>query len=200
MVRLRLSAFGADKAAISAELDSYFQQFKERVKAHLVIDEDIPMELAVGRLLKQKGKTLATAESCTGGYIAHLITSHPGASAYYKGSVVSYDNAVKQNLLHVPAATLESSGAVSEATVSQMATEVRVLMGTDYAIAVSGIMGPDGGTAEKPVGLVWMAIAGPGKIQAQQFNFRYDRRRNIEMTAHQALNLLRIFIVDNLTV
>lgn len=197
MVRLRLSAFGTDKASLGTELDTYFDELKERVKAHLVIDEDIPMESAVSRLLISSGKTLATAESCTGGYIAHLLTRHAGASAYYKGSVVSYDNAVKQQILHVPETTLQTKGAVSEETVRQMAAEVRVLMGTDYSIAVSGIMGPDGGSAEKPVGLVWVAVAGAGGMLTRQFNFRYDRTRNIEMTAYQALNLLRIFIAGN---
>lgn len=198
MVRLRLTAFGDDKSKLDADLDKYFSQFKERVKEYLVIDEDIPMEQALARLLKQSGATMATAESCTGGYIAHLITSQPGASAYYKGSVVSYDNAIKEKLLHVPQQTLQTVGAVSEETVRQMAAEVRKLLDTDYALAVSGIMGPDGGTAEKPVGMVWVAVASKDEVMAKLFNFRYDRRRNIEMTAMNALNLLRIFIKDNL--
>jgi nicotinamide-nucleotide amidase len=198
MVRLRLTAFGDDRSKLDAELDKYFSLFKERVKEYLVIDEDIPMEQALARLLKQSGSTMATAESCTGGYIAHLITSQPGASAYYKGSVVSYDNSIKEKLLHVPEQTLQTVGAVSEDTVRQMAAEVREIMGTDYALAVSGIMGPDGGTPEKPVGMVWVAVASKDEATAKMFNFRYDRRRNIEMTAMNALNLLRIFIKDNL--
>ena len=198
MVRLRLTAFGDDKSKLDAELDKHFSQFKERVKEYLVIDEDIPMEQALARLLKQSGSTMATAESCTGGYIAHLITSQPGASAYYKGSVVSYDNSIKEKLLHVPLQTLQTVGAVSEDTVRQMAAEVLDIMGTDYSLAVSGIMGPDGGTAEKPVGMVWVAVASKDEVMAKLFNFRYDRRRNIEMTAMNALNLLRIFIKDNL--
>lgn len=198
MVRLRLTAFGDDKSKLDAELDKHFSQFKERVKEYLVIDEDIPMEQALARLLKQSASTMATAESCTGGYIAHLITSQPGASAYYKGSVVSYDNSIKEKLLHVPQQTLQTVGAVSEDTVRQMAAEVLDIMGTDYSLAVSGIMGPDGGTPEKPVGMVWVAVASKDEVTAKLFNFRYDRRRNIEMTAMNALNLLRIFIKDNL--
>jgi nicotinamide-nucleotide amidase len=197
MVRLRLTAFGSDKTVLQKELNTLFQSLKEKVKEFLVIDEDIPMELAVGRLLQQKGKTLATAESCTGGYIAHLITSHPGSSAYFTGSVVSYDNAIKQRILHVTPETLETSGAVSEATVKQMARSVLDIMQTDYAIAVSGIMGPDGGTPEKPVGMVWVAVANKEKMITKQFNFRFDRRRNIELTSTHALNLLRVFLVDN---
>ncbi len=197
MVRLRLTAFGSDKTVLQRELNTLFQLLKEKVKEFLVIDEDIPMELAVGRLLQQKGKTLATAESCTGGYIAHLITSHPGSSAYFTGSVVSYDNAIKERILHVSPETLETAGAVSEATVKQMARSVLEIMQTDYAIAVSGIMGPDGGTTEKPVGMVWVAVASKEKMITKQFNFRFDRRRNIELTSTNALNLLRVFLVDN---
>lgn len=197
MVRLRLTGFGADKQQLDKEIDEQFALFKEKVKEYLVVDEDLPMEQVVGRMLKSSGKTLATAESCTGGYIAHLLTSHAGSSAYFTGSVVSYDNRIKKELLHVPAETLETAGAVSEATVLQMARSVQQLMNTDYAIAVSGIMGPDGGTAEKPVGMVWVAVADRDKTIAKVFQFRFDRRRNIELTATNALNLLRIFILEN---
>jgi nicotinamide-nucleotide amidase len=168
----------------------------------MVTDEDISIQEAVGRLLESKGKTLATAESCTGGYIAHLITSIPGSSHYYKGSVVSYDNAVKINTLHVAPETLKSDGAVSEATVRQMIQGALALLDTDFAIATSGIMGPDGGTPEKPVGTVWVAVGNRNRdhqsILTQKFSFRFDRQRNIELTATNALNLLRKFIVDTI--
>ncbi len=197
LLRLRLTAFGSDKTQLQQEIDAQFNLFKERVKDFLVTDEDIPMEMVVGNLLKQTGATLSTAESCTGGYIAHMLTSHPGSSAYFKGSVVSYDNDIKQRVLHVSAETLQTKGAVSEETVQQMARSVLALMQTDYAIAVSGIMGPDGGSPEKPVGTVWIAVAGKEKMVAKQFHFRFDRRRNIELTSTNALNLLRIFIIEN---
>ncbi len=196
MVRLRLTAFGFDKSILQGEISTCFQSLKEKVKDFLVVDEDIPMELVIGRLLKEKGKTMATAESCTGGYIAHLITAHPGSSAYFIGSVVSYSNTIKERLLNVSDEMLHTVGAVSEATVQQMAKSVLTLMQTDYAIAVSGIMGPDGATAEKPVGMVWVAVANKDKVITKQFNFRFDRRRNIELTSTNALNLLRIFIIE----
>jgi len=197
MVRLRLTAFGEDKNKLETELNHHFDQLKKAVAVYLVIDKDIPLELAVGKLLKEKGCTVATAESCTGGYIAHLLTSHAGSSAYFTGSVISYDNTIKERVLHVSKQTLETLGAVSESTVQQMAKSVLSIMQTDYAIAVSGIMGPDGGTAEKPVGMVWVGIADKNRVITKQFNFRFDRRRNIELTANNALNLLRSFIVDN---
>jgi nicotinamide-nucleotide amidase len=196
MVRLRLTAFGFDKNALIKEIDRHFELFKEKVADYLVIDEDLPMEQVVARLLKENGKTLATAESCTGGYIAHIMTAHPGSSVYFTGSVVSYANRIKESILHVPEETLQTVGAVSEDTVKQMARAVRELMQTDYAIAVSGIMGPDGATPEKPVGMVWVAVADQDRVKTQLFNFRFDRRRNIELTATNALNLLRIFIKE----
>jgi nicotinamide-nucleotide amidase len=197
MVRLRLTGFGFDKTILQQEINQLFQSLKTEVAEYLVTDEDIPIELAVGKLLSRRGQTVATAESCTGGYIAHLLTSHAGSSAYFMGSVVSYDNSIKQKVLGVTAETLATAGAVSEETVQQMVRSVLSIMQTDYAIAVSGIMGPGGGTAEKPVGMVWIAIAGKEKLVTKQLNFRFDRRRNIELTATNALNLLRSFIVDN---
>lgn len=195
MVRLRLTATGKDAAVLEMELSGYFQQLLERTKDYLVIDEDIPMELVIGKLLKERNQTLTTAESCTGGYIAHVITRHSGASAYYTGSVVSYDNSIKERVLHVSSETLQTVGAVSEDTVRQMAVAARNMMQTDYAIAVSGIMGPDGGTATKPVGTVWVAVASAEKTVTQIFHFRFDRARNIELTATNALNLLRQVIL-----
>lgn len=198
MVRLRLTASGANETILENELSGYFNQLLERTKEYLVIDEDIPMELVVGKLLKERKQTLATAESCTGGYIAHVITKHSGASAYYMGSVVSYDNRIKESVLNVASTTLNTVGAVSEETVREMAASVRKLMHTDYAVAVSGIMGPDGGTGTKPVGMVWIAVASAEKTVTQLFNFRFDRARNIELTATNALNLLRQLILGKL--
>ncbi len=194
MVRLRLTASGDDKKLLTEEINVHFEAFKQKVKDYLVIDEDLPIHSLIGRLLKDRGQTVSTAESCTGGYIAHLITSIPGASAYFKGSVVSYDNSVKTSVLDVSETTLATFGAVSEETVIQMAKRVREIMQTDYSIAVSGIMGPDGGTVEKPVGKVWIAIANKQEITTKSFDLRYNRERNIELTAINALNLLRIAI------
>ncbi len=195
MVKLRLSAAGNDQKTI-AELEALFDMLKQQVSDVMVIDEDISLQEAVGRLLKSQNKTMATAESCTGGYIAHLITSIPGSSNYFKGSVVSYDNEVKEKMLNVSRRTLETSGAVSEETVIQMIKGALQNLKTDFAIATSGIMGPDGGTTEKPVGTVWIAVGNREKVRTHVFHFRFDRQRNIELTAHNGLNMLRKFISE----
>jgi nicotinamide-nucleotide amidase len=197
IVRMRLTAFGFDQEALQKQIGTLFLAFKEKVKEFLVVDEDISMELFIARLLKEKNETLSTAESCTGGNIARLITANTGSSAYYKGTVVSYANEVKKNVLHVKEETLRAAGAVSEETVQEMARSVRLIMQTDYSIAVSGIMGPGGGSEAKPVGFVWVAVANKDRVMTKQFQFRYDRARNIEMTSYNALNLLRIFINEN---
>jgi nicotinamide-nucleotide amidase len=195
MVRLRLTATG-EKKIIEQELDKQFSQLKEEVKEFLVTDEDSPMEVVVGKLLKEQNKTVTTAESCTGGYIAHLITSVPGSSNYFKGSVVSYDNSIKENILHVKEKTLQTTGAVSEQTVMEMLQGALKIMKTDYGIAVSGIMGPDGGSEDKPVGTVWIAVGNDRRIETKKMHFRFERLRNIELTAINALNLLRSFILQ----
>jgi nicotinamide-nucleotide amidase len=195
MVRLRLTATGDDKKVLEEELQQQFDTLKKLVAEWTAIDEDLTMPQAVGKLLKQRNQTVSTAESCTGGYIAHLLTQEAGASAYFKGGIVSYANEVKEEVLHVNPQTIATAGAVSEETVKAMAAGALESLHTDYVIATSGIMGPDGGTAEKPVGMVWIAVGNRQKIIAQQFNFRFDRQRNIELTATNALNLLRKFIV-----
>jgi len=197
MVRLRITGSGDDAAQLEKELDSQFVQLKALVQEWLVTDQDVTLQKALSNLLRSKNKTMTTAESCTGGYMAHLITAIPGASNIFKGSVVSYDNDVKTRILHVAPETLQAVGAVSEEVVREMAAGALAEMQTDYAVAVSGIMGPDGGTPEKPVGLVWVAAGNANKIVTQKFQFRFDRQRNIEMTAVQALNLLRKFINEN---
>ncbi len=198
LVRLRLTGHGANKSELSIQLDNLFQSLQSVVKDILVADEDIPIEAAIGKVLLEKNKTMCTAESCTGGYIAHKLTEISGSSTYYYGTIVSYDNSIKQNVLKVNADTLQNFGAVSEETVKEMAVNAIKLMNTDFSVAVSGIMGPTGGTSEKPVGLVWIAVASKeGKVEAKSFNFRFERRRNIETTATNALNLLRKFILEN---
>jgi nicotinamide-nucleotide amidase len=197
MVKLRLTATGDNKEQLEKELNDQFEQLKVLVKHFLVTDTDEGLEVVVGQLLKATGKTMATAESCTGGYIAHLITSVAGSSAYYNGSVVSYANKVKENILGVPHETLQTVGAVSEDTVLQMVKGAIEKLNADYAVATSGIMGPDGGTADKPVGTVWIAAGNKDSVIAKQFNFRFDRERNIRQTAHTALDFLRKFILTN---
>lgn len=197
MVRLRITGWSTNKAQLEQELDREFATLKKLVQEWLVIDEDASLPMALSKLLRSKNKTMATAESCTGGYIAHLITAIPGASNIYKGSIISYDNEVKINQLQVSPIILQKMGAVSEEVVTEMAAGVLAKLNTDYAVAVSGIMGPDGGSPEKPVGTVWIAAGDKQKLVTQKFQFRFDRDRNIEMTATQALNLLRKFIVEN---
>ncbi len=196
MVRLRLTIHGEDPGTLNHLLQERFDTLKRLVTEWMVADEDISIQEAIGRLLKSRGQTLGTAESCTGGYIAHLITSIPGSSHYFKGSVVSYDNEVKENLLHVAPETLTRDGAVSQATVEEMVKGALTQLNTDFAIATSGIMGPDGGSLEKPVGTVWIAVGNHQNIHAQKLSFRFDRQRNIELTATNALNLLRKFILS----
>ncbi len=194
MVRLRLTGVSQEKEVIETSLDQQFAILKKLVAEYMVTDEDDAIHIAVSKILKKKNITLSTAESCTGGYISHLLTSEPGASSFFLGSVVSYSNSVKENVLGVSQQTLNTAGAVSEETVQQMVKGVLALLKSDVAIAVSGIMGPDGGSVDKPVGLVWVAVGDHEKISTQKFNFRFDRSRNIELTANNALNLLRKFI------
>lgn len=196
MVRLRLTMHG-NSATAESELEKVFTVLKEQVQDVLAVDEDVPFEILLGRLLKAKNKTVSTAESCTGGYIAHLVTSVAGSSDYFKGSVVSYANSIKENVLHVNNATLSSVGAVSEETVKEMVHGVLEVMQTDYAVAVSGIMGPGGGSGEKPVGTVWFAVGNAEKIETKKMHFRFERKRNIELTAVNALYLLCMFIKNN---
>lgn len=195
MVRLRLTARGEEITQVEKWLNPYVEKLKDLLNDILVTDEDEGLAITIGKILKSKNKTLATAESCTGGYIAHLITSIAGSSAYYKGTVVSYANEAKINLLNVSDETLRQSGAVSEDTVIQMVNGVLEKMNTDFALATSGIMGPDGGTDDKPVGTVWIAAGNNREVVTHKLFFRFDRERNIEMTAHAALNLLRKFIL-----
>ncbi len=197
MVKLRLTAKGENRNALEKQLNDQFEQLKLLVKEWLVTDRDDGLEVVIGKILKEKNKTMATAESCTGGYIAHLITSVPGSSVYYKGTVVSYANEVKENILGVRHSTLEEVGAVSEETVIQMIKGVIEKLNVDYAVATSGIMGPEGGTKEKPVGMVWIAAGNEDRIIAKEFHFRFDRERNIRQTAHTALDFLRKFILAN---
>jgi len=197
MVRLRLSSTGFNKEAIDKEVDDLFAILQTAVKDYLVTNEDEPMEDVLAKLLLQRKKSVSTAESCTGGYIASLLTAKAGASAYYDSSVVSYSYKAKEDLLGVKKDTLETLGAVSEEVVIQMAKGALKNTGTDYTIAVSGIMGPGGGTEDKPVGTVWVAVGDNKKIVTHKFYFRFDRERNIMLTAMNALNLLRKFILEN---
>jgi len=196
MVRLRLTGISTDNELLTHEINKKFEDLKKLVGNWLAADADMTIQEVVNDLLRKHGKTVATAESCTGGYIAHLITSQPGSSSVYHGSVVSYANTAKESLLGVKPDTLKQFGAVSEQTVTEMAQGLIKALGTDYAIATSGIMGPDGGTAEKPVGTVWIAIGKRDKVKAFKQQFRFDRQRNIELTSFTALNLLRRFILE----
>ena len=196
IIRLRLTARGDDEESLKALLDQNFNELKKHTAEYAFTDEDIEIEEVVGRLLVKAGKTMATAESCTGGYVAHLITSVPGSSRYFQGSLVSYSNDIKRDLLNVREDNLKRRGAVSEQVVSDMALNAMGLFDVDYTIATSGIAGPDGGTEEKPVGTVWIAVATPVRLTTREFHFgsRTGRKQIIERAARAALNMLRIEI------
>ncbi len=186
-VRLRLTARGE---AVK-RLGEYYGGLKTVLNGlNYTEGEEGALEKQFGEILRDKGVTISTAESCTGGYIAHLITSVAGSSAYFKGSVVSYANEVKIKVLGVNPSDIEARGVVSETVVIQMAEGVRKLLGTDYAVSTSGIAGPDGGTPEKPVGTVWIGVATPDKTFARKFVFSFTRERNIAKAAAKALELV----------
>ncbi len=195
LVRLRLSARGADKAMLKRSIDEQVKKLQGIISQHIYGYDSETMEQIIGKLLIEQGKSVVTAESCTGGYIAHAITRIPGSSAYFKGSVVAYSNEIKEEFLGVQHETLVKYGAVSEETVKEMATNARIKLHADYAISISGIAGPDGGTEEKPVGLVWIAVASAENIIAQKFQFGNIRMVNIERASVTALNMLRKEII-----
>jgi len=197
MVKLRLTSSSDNRHELEKEMNHYSEKLKQLVADYFVTDIDEGLEKVIARLLTQKSKTLGTAESCTGGYIAHLITSNAGSSEYFKGTIVSYENELKKNLLGVRIETLKTHGAVSEATVREMVKGAIDKLQVDFAIATSGIMGPGGGSEKKPVGLVWIAVGHKDLVIAKDFNFRFDRERNIRQTAQVALDFLRKFILTN---
>jgi nicotinamide-nucleotide amidase len=189
-VRLRLSGSGTDKLALEQEVDQYARQIADKVKRYVVVEEDIALEKALLNIMEERKLTLSTAESCTGGYIAHLITQHPGCSAVYAGGAVVYSNQLKESVLGVAHETLEKFGAVSEETVKEMAQGAMLRFKTDYAVAVTGIAGPEGGTPGKPVGTVWIAIANAKGVTANLFTFGNKRAQNIERSAIAALSMI----------
>jgi nicotinamide-nucleotide amidase len=196
MVRLRLSGFGTDEAAIKAEIDKQVNELLTIIPESVFGFDEDNIGITLGRMLVNLGKTLALAESCTGGNIAHFITSNAGSSAYFKGGVVAYSNEIKNRLLGVPAEMLEKFGAVSQEVAEAMALGAQKALNADYAVATTGIAGPDGGSDEKPVGTVWIAVAGPSGMTSKKYIFKHNRERNIIRTTHTALNLLRIFILN----
>lgn len=191
MVRLRLTGISIGNYSIEDEINLRFLELTTILKDVVVSDEDMPMEQIVMNMLVARKKMMATAESCTGGYIAHLITSIAGSSAIFDGATVTYSYELKSSLLNVSEQTLKNHGAVSEEVVKEMLKGLFGLSGAAYGIAVSGTMGPGGGTPEKPVGTVWVAAGSRENQITQKFYFRFGRRQNIELAAMNALNLLR---------
>ncbi len=190
IVRLRLST--SESEELLCEL---IQKLKMIIPEYIFSTKGETLEQVVANLLIDNQKTISTAESCTGGYIAHLITSIPGSSIWYKGSVIAYSNTIKEKLLDVRLSSLVEGGAVSEMVVKEMAEGVREKFETDYAVSTSGIAGPDGGTPEKPVGTVWIALATPQKTIAEKFQFGNHRFKNIRRTAIMALDMVRKEII-----
>ncbi len=189
-VRLRLSAIGTDERVLKDEVAKYKQQIVQHIKPYVAAEDDIALEKAILDLMKANNLTLSTAESCTGGYIAHLLTLHAGSSAVFAGGAVAYSYDLKESILGVKKDTLTNYGAVSEQTVKEMAEGAITRFKTDYAIAVSGIAGPDGGMPGKPVGTVWIAIASKNTVIAKLFTFTNKRIQNIERSATAALTML----------
>lgn len=198
LLRLRLTARGQEGSDTALILEKKMHELSHLCGEWVISEKDLSLPQIVLKMMNERDLTLATAESCTGGYIAHLLTSEAGSSSVYKGSIISYANEVKKDLLGVTAEMLSTEGAVSEITVTQMAEAARRTLKTNYALSVSGIMGPDGGSEKKPVGTVWIAVASEQQTVARQFHFRYNRMQNIRMTANAALNELRKLIIQEI--
>lgn len=191
-IRLRLSTYEIDRQKAEQEIESQIGKLSKVIPHYIIGSEDDSLESVTGTLLKTRGETLATAESCTGGNIAHRFTAMPGASEYFKGGVVAYSNEVKIALLGVDPESLNRYGAVSQSVAEQMAKGVRRATGATYGISTTGIAGPTGGTPEKPVGTVWMAVATPNGVFSRRMVFGSVRSQNIERASSNCINLLRL--------
>ena len=190
-VKLRLTAIGSDTEALKQEVETLVEKIKPFAGEYIYGIGNDPLEVVIGNLLRNKKLTLSLAESCTGGYVSHLITSVPGSSEYFAGSIVCYSNEIKIKDLGVNPETLDQHGAVSESTIKEMASLARVKFRTDIGVATSGIAGPGGGTPDKPVGTVWIAYADQHHIVARKLQLSKDRQINIKLAAVAALNLIR---------
>ncbi|MEB2775500.1 competence/damage-inducible protein A [Algoriphagus sp. D3-2-R+10] len=195
-VKLRLTGFGTDKIEIEKDIQKQIDLVLPRIEKYVYGYDSESLETAIGKLLISNKKTVALAESCSGGYISHLITSISGSSSYFQGAVIPYHNQFKNEIIKVKNETLSSFGAVSEETVKEMSKGVRELFKSDFGLASSGIAGPVGGTEEKPVGTVWIACAGEGFVETKKLQLTQDRMLNIQLTAVAVLNLLRICITE----
>ncbi len=193
-VRLRLSSEVNDEK--QKLVDSYVGSIKERLPAYVFGDGHTSLQEVVGKILLEQGKTMSTVESCTGGAISQSIVSVPGSSSYFEGSVISYSNRIKSELVNVRQETLDQFGAVSKEVVEEMAVNGRTILATDFCVSVSGIAGPDGGSEEKPVGTVWIGVASEGRVLSKKFRFGNNRERNIRRSVLSALNLLRCELLE----
>jgi nicotinamide-nucleotide amidase len=196
IVRLRLSATGTDRNRLNEAIEKAEKELMPLAGEYIFGYDEESMAEIIGRLLLKLNYSLSTAESCTGGTVAQMITSIPGSSDYFKGSVVAYSNEIKEKVLGVKHETLLAFGAVSEQTVREMAEGVKSTFNTDFAVSVSGIAGPSGGTDEKPVGTTWVAIATPAHTLTRKFHFGEHRGRNIQRAALSALSMLRKELLD----
>jgi nicotinamide-nucleotide amidase len=196
-VRIRISGRGNNTENLKALVEKTASDIEERIKPFVFGYDNEPLESTIGKMLENRNQSLSTAESCTGGYLAHLITSIAGSSAYFKGSVVAYSNQVKIDLLKVPESVLDEYGAVSKQTVIEMAQNVRQLLKSDFGLATSGVAGPGGGTKDKPVGTIWIACAGPDRVVAKKLQLSKDRTINIRYTSVTCMTLLRKFILES---
>ncbi len=195
-VRLRLSAIGDDLNSLKTQVEKEVELLKKIIPEHIFGYDNETLADAIGQLLKNSGKKLAVAESCTGGFISHLITSVSGSSDYYNGGVTAYSNSVKMNLLGVKNESLAKFGAVSENVAREMALGVKKTLNADFAVATTGIAGPNGGTDEKPVGTVWISVAGLNDTIVEKYIFGDNRERNIIRSSQTALQMLRRLILN----
>ncbi|WP_184543308.1 competence/damage-inducible protein A [Mucilaginibacter sp. FT3.2] len=195
-VRLRLSAFGDDVTLLQKGVDEFAQRIVERIGKVFVVAEDIPLEKAILNKMAERGFTLSVAESCTGGYLSHLFTQHAGSSKVFFGGGIVYSYELKEKILGVKPETLANFGAVSEQTVKEMVEGALLNFKSDFSIAITGIAGPDGGTPDKPVGTVWIAVAGRGDLLIKKYTFGAKRQQNIERSAVMALSMLNTLLTD----
>jgi nicotinamide-nucleotide amidase len=193
-VKLRLTAKGPDKEQLARELDVIQAEMVRILDKIVVAQEDIPMQELLGKLLLAENKTISLAESCTGGYIAHLITQVQGSSRYFNGAIVPYQSALKNSLVGVSRSTLEEHTAISEETAIELAVNARKMFGTDYCLSVTGQLSYGGEDAAIQKGLVWMAVAGKDNVKTKKFQFHYDRIMNKEIAAQMGILMLWKYI------